>query len=304
MRTNLRLETSQFCYVYSKYKIGEIKGKKYVMPEENATKKTISITENLDNLLVDVLNIGKKQFFQEPIEEFELLNFFTKYGSFGFMIDLAINKYFVLDEKVVIRDAFYLTKKDTVDFVNTDEYLKIFLPKLNKREINTLIKKCRDIANDTKKEDYLTSIINEYLIYSENYAEPVDLILNYARSMYKNLSLTLDNKHLTMKLPFLTANHLEHNINDLYYNNSFGFTINYLKQAVDIAYSMQMAQDVRLLKICNFCEKSFIANNPKAEYDTPQCKNKANVYKSRGKTISRNVIHTEDGISVKRPNID
>ena len=304
MRTNLRLETSQFCYVYSKYKIEEIKGKKYVMPEENATKKTISITENLDNLLVDVLNIVKKQFFQEPIEEFELLNFFTKYGSFGFMIDIAINKYFVLDEKVVIRDAFYLTKKDTVDFVNTDEYLKIFLPKLNKREINTLIKKCRDIANDTKKEDYLTSIINEYLIYSENYAEPVDLILNYARSMYKNLSLTLDNKHLTMKLPFLTANHLEHNINDLYYNNSFGFTINYLKQAVDIAYSMQMAQDVRLLKICNFCEKSFIANNPKAEYDTPQCKNKANVYKSRGKTISRNVIHTEDGISVKMPNID
>lgn len=304
MRTNLRLETSQFCYVYSKYKIEEIKGKKYVMPEENATKKTISITENLDNLLVDVLNIGKKQFFQEPIEEFELLNFFTKYGSFGFMIDLAINKYFVLDEKVVIRDAFYLTKKDTVDFVNTDEYLKIFLPKLNKREINTLIKKCRDIANDTKKEDYLTSIINEYLIYSENYAEPVDLILNYARSMYKDLSLTLDNKHLTMKLPFLTANHLEHNINDLYYNNSFGFTINYLKQAVDIAYSMQMAQDVRLLKICNFCKKSFIANNPKAEYDTPQCKNKANVYKSRGKTISRNVIHTEDGISVKMPNID
>ena len=64
---------------------------------------------------------------------------------------------------------------------------------------------------------------------------------------------------------------------------------------------MQMAQDVRLLKICNFCEKAFIANNPKAEYDTPQCKNKANVYKSRGKTISRHVIHTDNGIAVKMP---
>lgn len=105
-----------------------------------------------------------------------------------------------------------------------------------------------------------------------------------------------------MKLPFLSVNHLEHKIEDLYYNNSFGFTINYLKQAIDISYSMQMAQDVRLLKICNFCEKAFIANNPKAEYDTPQCKNKANVYKSRGKTISRNVIHTDDGIAVKIPN--
>lgn len=70
-------------------------------------------------------------------------------------------------------------------------------------------------------------------------------------------------------LLFLSVNHLEHKIEDLYYNNSFGFTINYLKQSIDIYYSMQMAQDVRLLKICNFCEKAFIANNPKAEYDTP-----------------------------------
>ena len=125
------------------------------------------------------------------------------------------------------------------------------------------------------------------------------MILNYARSLYKNLISTLDNKPLTIKLPFLSVNHLEHKIDDLYYNNSFGFTINYLKQAIDISYSMQMAQGIRLLKICNFCEKAIIANNPKAENDTPQCKNKANVYKSRGKTISRNVIHTDDGIEVK-----
>ena len=217
------------------------------------------------------------------------------------MIDLAINKYFILDEKVAIRDAFYVTRKENVDFIGIDEYLKFFLPKLNKREINSLIKKCKDVASDTRSEDYLSSIINEYLIYSEHYAEPVELILNYARSLYKNLISTLDNKPLTMKLPFLSVNHLTHNIDDLYYNNSFGFIINYLKQAIDVYYSMQMAQDIRLLKICNFCEKAFIANNPKAEYDTPQCKNKANVYKSRGKTISRNVIHTNSGIAVKIP---
>lgn len=301
MKTNIRLESSQFCYVYSKYEIEEINGKKYIMPEENATKKTISITEHIDDLLVETLNIGKKEFFREPIEEFELLNYFAKYGSLGFMIDLAINKYFILDEKVAIRDAFYVTRKENVDFIGIDEYLKFFLPKLNKREINSLIKKCKDVASDTRSEDYLSSIINEYLIYSEHYAEPVELILNYARSLYKNLISTLDNKPLTMKLPFLSVNHLTHNIDDLYYNNSFGFIINYLKQAIDVYYSMQMAQDIRLLKICNFCEKAFIANNPKAEYDTPQCKNKANVYKSRGKTISRNVIHTNSGIAVKIP---
>lgn len=301
MKTNIRLETSEFCYVYSKYKIEEINGKKYIMPEGNATKKTISITEHIDDLLIETLNIGKKELFKETIQDFELLNYYAKYGSFGFMIDLAINKFFILDDKVAIRDPFYINRKENIDFMNIEEYLKFFFPKSSKREINSLIKKCKDIARDERKEEYLTSIINEYLIYSEHYAEPVELILNYARSLYKNLISTLNNKPLTMKLPFLSVNHLTHNIEDLYYNNSFGFTINYLKQAIDISYSMQMAQDVRLLKICNFCEKAFIANNPKAEYDTPQCKNKANVYKSRGKIISGNIIHTDEGITVKIP---
>lgn len=41
MNTNTRLEASQFCYVYSKYKFEEINGKKYIMSEENATKKQL-----------------------------------------------------------------------------------------------------------------------------------------------------------------------------------------------------------------------------------------------------------------------
>ena len=98
MKTNIRLETSAFCYVYSKYKIEEINGKKYIMPEEIATQKTISITEHIDDLLIETLNIGKKEFFKEPIQDFELLNYYAKYGSFGFMIDLAINKFFILDD--------------------------------------------------------------------------------------------------------------------------------------------------------------------------------------------------------------
>ena len=70
MRTNLRLESSPFCYVYSKYKIEEINGKRYVMPEEKATKKSISITEHIDDLLIETLNIGKKEFFKEVVQAY------------------------------------------------------------------------------------------------------------------------------------------------------------------------------------------------------------------------------------------
>lgn len=295
MNVNLRLETSKFCYVYNEYKIINKDSKQYIIPEENATRKVINITEYIDNVLVDTLNIGKKVFLKETIEDFELLDFCSKYGLFGFMIDLPINKYFILDKQVAIRDSFYINYKENVNLMNLEEYLKAFLPKLSKLTINNLIKKCEKELKSNMKEEYITSIINDYLIYSKDYAEPIDMILNYARSLYKSLYSIIEHKPQNMNIPFLSANNLTHNFDDLYYNNSFGFTINYLKQAIDVYYSMQIGQDVRLLKICNFCNKAFIANNPKAEYDTPQCKNKANVYKSRGKDISRNATHTEDG---------
>lgn len=56
---------------------------------------------------------------------------------------------------------------------------------------------------------------------------------------------------------------------------------NYLKQAIDLNFMIQLSQDTIMLKICKFCHKAFIATNSKAEYDTTQCKNKANVYSFR-----------------------
>ena len=136
MKVNFRIESSSFCYVFSKYKIEEIKGKKYIIPEENASKRIISVTENIDELLIEVLNIGKKVFYKEPIEDIELLNFY-------FMIDLAISRYFIFEDKVAIRDPFYINNKENVDFMNIDEYLKFFLPRLNKRDINSLTRKVK-----------------------------------------------------------------------------------------------------------------------------------------------------------------
>lgn len=233
---------------------------------------------------------------------FSDLDFFTKYGLLGFMSDLAMNKYYILDDKVAIRDAFYINYKENVSFLHIEEYLKFFLPKSNKREINSLIKKCKDeLQSNTTKETYLTSILNEYLIYSKDYAEPVDMILNYARSLYKNLYATIERKPNSIFHAFLSVNNITHNLEDLYYNNSFGFTVNYLKQAIDIYYAMQIGQDVRLLKLCNFCNDAFIAKNPKAEYDAPGCKNKANVYKNRKKSLTPNITQTEDKIIAKIP---
>lgn len=64
--------------------------------------------------------------FASSLEQTELLDYYARYGSFGFIIDLAINKYFILEDKVVIRDVFYINNKENIDFINIDEYLKYF----------------------------------------------------------------------------------------------------------------------------------------------------------------------------------
>ena len=56
-----------------------------------------------------------------------------------------------------------------------------------------------------------------------------------------------------------------------------------VKQAIDMAFGFMLCSEKNPLRICKHCGKVFYAKNPKAEYDSSQCRNQANVYKSRNK---------------------
>lgn len=58
---------------------------------------------------------------------------------------------------------------------------------------------------------------------------------------------------------------------------------NCLKQAIDMAFGFMLCSEKNPLKICKHCGKVFYAKKPKAEYDSSQCRNQSNVYKSRNK---------------------
>ena len=266
--------------------------------------KAIEIaTYNIDRYnkkLLALLNIGKKAYFFEDINDLEILNFAKSYGLLGFMADFPINKYYILEDEVIFRDYNFSEAKEYISTMKVEEYLETFMPRINKREMKKIIDECRKQIHSCDSEKNIITNMNEKLIYSINYGESVDLIIYYARDLYKALYELIDSKY-TVKFPALSnIHHLATNIDGLS-NAEIELNVFNLKQVIDLAFSIQLAQDVRLLKICNFCNNAFIANNPKAEYDTPQCKNKANVYKSRGKHLSRNVVHTENGIAVKIP---
>ncbi len=42
MKVNFRIESSSFCYVFNKYKIEEINGTKYILPEKMLQKELLA----------------------------------------------------------------------------------------------------------------------------------------------------------------------------------------------------------------------------------------------------------------------
>lgn len=276
-------------YKFVKYTIENINGKKYIVPESSDKSLTsgaplIDLKEDFTlNALVDLLNIGKLAVHNESSLEDKILEFVNKYSTLGLMNDLPINKYFFLDENVILKNFNYVGNNDFTTTINCVHYFKMFFPKCTEKQIEKLIKDTKKIAETPAMEKYITEDINKHLIGSNWYCEPLDMFIEYVTYMY-NLLNAIINKEATVETKY---NAFEVNNLNMFLtqkeNVNIEIPITSLKQFIDFYFAKTVSQNVNLLKICKFCDSAFIANNPKAEYDTPQCKNKANVYKSRAK---------------------
>ena len=282
MKTNFNVESQQFCYAFDTYKIEEINGTEYIIPDKKAKSFPVISNDRINEAMIDLLNIWKKIYYKESVENDEILEYVRNYGLFGFMSDFSMNRYYFLDNEVVLRDYNFIKFKDSVHKMNIIEYMKIFLPKLTEKQIQKRIDDCKKEIGTATMEKYLTPEINKKLIYSEDYAEPKDMFIKYAKLLYETLKDIIDNPRSAKISPILELNNLSNTLVRM--PSEIGIKYNYLKQAVDLNFLICMTQDVAILKICRYCNKAFIAYNIKAEYDSPNCKNKANVYKSRAKS--------------------
>ena len=118
---------------FASYSIETINGKKYIVPDSSSNKPSagaplIDLEEDFTlNALVDLLNIGKSATYNEDSLEKEVLDFVNKYSTLGLMNDLPINKYFFLNEKVILKDYNYVGNNDFTTVINREEYFKMFL---------------------------------------------------------------------------------------------------------------------------------------------------------------------------------
>ncbi len=52
---------------------------------------------------------------------------------------------------------------------------------------------------------------------------------------------------------------------------------------LQMMFSFMLTDEDSTLKACKHCNKIFVASRPNVEFCSPQCKNRYNVYKSRGR---------------------
>ena len=146
-------------------------------------------------------------------------------------------------------------------------------------------------------EKFISPEINNLLYQNEKYYEQVEMIIKYAQFMYNTLKelSKANNEYIDVsEINKLESNHIRVNLE----YDGLTIHIRSLKEYIDEDFKLYAIQEKKYLKFCKHCGKVFIANNPKALYDTFSCKNQENVYNSRAR-LSSNVIKTKDGLTVK-----
>lgn len=277
-------------FKFVNYRIENINGKKYIVPDSVSKKHDsgaplIDLEEDYsETILIELLNVGKSAVFKENDLEKQIIKFVNKYSTLGLICDFPINRYFFLNEKIILKDYNYVGNSDLTTVIDRKEYFKLFFPTCDDKQINELIQKAIKLTEQPAMDKYITSDMNRLLIGSNWYCEPLDMFIQYATYLYNLLNyISLNDK---FNIDTLLRQFEINNVKMKLFQNetlSIEFQITSLKQYIDFYFTKTVAKDINLLKICKFCNKAFLANNPKAEYDTPQCKNKANVYKSRAK---------------------
>ena len=144
---------------FAKYNIETINNRKYIVADTSTKMHSsgaplIDLEEDFSiNALVDLLNIGKSAVFEENNLEEQIINFVNKYSTLGLMNDFPINKYFCLDEKIVLKDYNYIGNSDCTTILGREEYFKIFFPKCTDKGLNELIGKAIKLTETSAMEN-------------------------------------------------------------------------------------------------------------------------------------------------------
>jgi len=282
---------------YSDYELVELKKTKYIKPKEDAIYELYDPFECADEILVDILNIGR--IVNENIDKIEeiqeiVLDFVKKYGLMGELTYLPLNSNIIFQKKVILPKRNPFTKKDEMSI---KEYLENFLVCDKNKRIDIFITKDKNAPigisnlNEITPNLFLNKGLEYNIVFSKGYSEQIQWIIEYAIYLYLifiNIEVYYTEKNDSEKrlsefrIQTFKADNITCKI-EMLKTPTLVWDFKSLKQAIDTMLLLNETTERKTVKMCKHCRKAFSSQNLKAEYCSPQCRNQANVYKSRAK---------------------
>ena len=296
--------TAKWCK-YDKYIIEKNDENYYILPDKNAKPSTYDPFEVKNQILKDLLAIGKESVenemykignievcieAQSKMEKFQnlVLEFVTNYGLLGNFRFLPESYDFMDNGELPVKFGFNTS-------VSALEFEKRYFWKDSKMDWSRTMK-ADDYHRNTGLDDYFKQSEGDRLddiIFSKNYAETIAEIIDFAVNIYNRKLLicaylyddvsedirevyqsSITNSRLKMPSIAYSAE-----------NRQIKFKWNFmsLSEIVETLLLLNETSGRTEVKLCKHCGKPFIAENIKAEYDSIQCRNRENINRSRQK---------------------
>ena len=298
MKKNNEGNFRTFWFKYSDYELKEIDEFTYITPKEDSKVTMYDPFDVADEILVDILMVGR--YVEKDALDLAadgIMKFVKKYGLLGELTYLPLNTDILKQDKVYLPIGNLVCDKETMP---TSEYIKLFLKCEKKQKV--IIKenaKGEIIELSVENEANPLAIVDrpgEYaVVFSRAYSECLVWIMHYARTLYQTFEAIENYNKVEDAYTKQMYDNIIRNFNPskiacriLMGNKKEDLPIlewnfNSLKLAIDTMFALNETSDRRTVKMCKHCGKPFASDNLKAEYCSPQCRNQANVYKSRAK---------------------
>lgn len=296
--------TAKWCK-YDKYIIEKKDDKYYILPDKNAKASTYDPFEVKNQMLKDLLVIGKEsvgnEMFklgnkevsieaQSKMEKFQnlVLEFVSNYGLLGNFRYLPENYEFMDNGEIPVNLGYNTS-------ISALEFEKKYFWKDSKIDWSATMKSDdyhRNTGLDSTFKQTEGNRLND-IVFSKNYAETIAEIIDFATIIYNRKLLICaylyDDVSEDIKQVYqesISGNSLKKpNISYSAEDGQIKFKWNFmsLSEIIETILLLNETSGRTEVKLCKHCGKPFVAENIKSEYDSIQCRNRENLDKSRQK---------------------
>ena len=271
-------------------------GSLHLTPASNAKPSIYDPLKDTQQIVLDALNIGQMGLRREPQEKMQeaISSFAAKYGLLGLMTALPTTPRFMDYEAVYLPKNQYIKEES----LRTQDYLAFFFPfdklDLHKQGVDSVWNLSGDrtmIALALTMRDRPTAV---NMCFQRGYAERYDWLVQQFKNwafvfITSNIYYSEYDRH-TEDERALYRQGMEafDGISPTYYitlldKPTIVWNFDSLLLGIQMMFSFMLTDDEKLLQMCRHCTKIFIAGRSNAQFCSPQCKNRYNVYKSRAK---------------------